>query len=108
MYLTTGLSLVRSTTAGGAETDAAERDHTKDTRTSLNTWVYREKDAIMDTIYRRAADLLRIDEALLRPRSVDEYPHMDNTRSLAEALQLVHYDVGQESILYVFLLSNCL
>jgi len=100
MYLTTGLSLVRSTTAGGAETDA-ERDHTKDTRTSLNTWVYREKDAIMDTIYRRAADLLRIDEALLRPRSVDEYPHMDNTRSLAEALQLVHYDVGQESI-YVF------
>lgn len=101
MYLTTGLNLVRSTTAGGTERfnadEELERDHTKDTRTSLNTWVYREKDAIMDTIYRRAADVLRIDEALLRPRSVDEYPQMDNnTRSLAEALQLVHYDVGQE------------
>lgn len=95
MYLTTGLSLHRSTTAGGAERDE-ERDHTKDTRTSLNTWVYREKDAIMDTIYRRAADLLRIDEALLRTRSTDEYPHMDNSRSLAEALQLVHYSIGQE------------
>ena len=99
MYLTTGLNLVRSTTAGGAERFNAaelERDHTKNTRTSLNTWVYRENDAIMDTIYRRAADLLRIDEALLRPRSSEEYPQMDNTRSLAEALQLVHYDVGQE------------
>lgn len=95
MYLTTGMKLHRSTTAGGSDRDAS-RDSTASTRTSLNTWVYREKDTIVDTIYRRAADLLRIDEALLRPRSKDEYPHMKNSKSLAEALQLVHYDVGQE------------
>ena len=50
----------------------------------------------LDTIYRRAADLLRIDEALLRLRSKDEFPEMQSKRGLAEALQLVHYDVGQE------------
>lgn len=96
MYLTTGLQLHRSTTAGGSDSDLPSRDNAKDTRTSLNTWVYREKDAVMDTIYRRAADLLRIDEALLRPRSEDEHPELGSRRSLAEALQLVHYDVGQE------------
>jgi prolyl 4-hydroxylase len=95
MYLMTGMKLHWSTTARGSEIDSS-RDNMNDTRTSLNTWVYREKDAVIDTIYRRAADLLRIHEALLRPRSEDEYPHMDSRRSLAEALQLVHYDVGQE------------
>ncbi len=95
MYLTTGMKLHRSTTAGGSEIDSL-RDNTKGTRTSLNTWVYREKDAVIDTIYRRAADLLCINEALLQPRSEDEYPHMDSRCSLAEALQLVHYKVGQE------------
>ncbi|KAL7524918.1 hypothetical protein ACHAXR_002655, partial [Thalassiosira sp. AJA248-18] len=95
MYLTTGMNLHRSTTAGDTTVDA-ERDSTRNTRTSLNTWVYREKSTIIDTIYRRAADLLRIDEALLRPRSKEEYPHMKSSGSLAEALQLVHYDVGQE------------
>lgn len=99
MYLTTGMKLHRSTTAGSDNQltkEDLEQDDTRNTRTSLNTWVYREKDAIMDTIYRRAADLLRIDEALLRPRSQDELPHLTSKRSLAEALQLVHYDVGQE------------
>lgn len=94
LYLTTGMDLHRSTTAG---TDSGtKRDQTRDTRTSLNTWVYREKDQIIDTIYRRAADLLRIDEALMRPRSKEEYPKMGTQGSIAEALQLVHYDVGQE------------
>lgn len=72
------------------------RDTTKDTRTSLNTWLYREHDTIIDAIYRRAADLLRIDEALLRSRSPEEHPNISNTRSLAEAMQLVHYEVGQQ------------
>ena len=58
--------------------------------------MYREKDQIIDTIYRRAADLLRIDEALMRPRSKEEFPRMGTSGSIAEALQLVHYDVGQE------------
>jgi len=94
MYLTTGMDLHRSTTAGGES--GTERDQTRNTRTSLNTWVYREKDQIIDTIYRRAADLLRIDEALMRARSMDEFPKMKSKTTIAEALQLVHYDVGQE------------
>ncbi|KAL7544378.1 hypothetical protein ACHAWF_007763 [Thalassiosira exigua] len=90
-----------STTAGDNTREKdRERDSTRDTRTSLNTWVYREKDPIVDAVYRRAADLLRIDEALLRPRTKEEhdrkYPHLQSVGSLAEALQLVHYDVGQE------------
>lgn len=96
MYLTTGMDLRRSTTAGDVDAKDAERDSTRNTRTSLNTWVYRETDVIIDTIYRRAADLLRIDEALLRPRSKEEHPQLSKSSSLAEALQLVHYDVGQE------------
>ena len=89
------MKLHRSTTAGDAVTEES-RDSTRATRTSQNTWVYRERDTMIDTIYRRAADLLRIDEALLRPRSKEEYPHLKSTNSLAEALQLVHYDPGQE------------
>lgn len=96
MYLTTGMKLHRSTTAGSDQITADERDSTRNTRTSLNTWVYREKSAIIDTIYRRAADLQLMNEALLRPRSKDELPEVKSKRSIAEALQLVHYDVGQE------------
>ncbi len=66
------------------------------TRTSYNTWVGRETDQIIDAIYRRSADLLRIDEALLRYRSDDEYPDYGSKKSVAEQLQLVHYNVGQE------------
>lgn len=95
LYLTTGMKLHRSTTAGDTTADK-DRNRARDTRTSLNTWVYRERDAMIDTIYRRAADLLRIDEALLRPRSRDEHPHLSKRGSLAEALQLVHYEPGQQ------------
>ena len=63
---------------------------------SLNTWVYREKDAVIDAIYRRAGDVLRIDEALLRNRSPEEHTDIKTKQTMAEALQLVHYDPGQE------------
>lgn len=53
-------------------------------RTSKNTWVPRESSLIIDAIYRRAADLLQIDEALMRRRYI------------TEKLQLVHYGVGEE------------
>jgi prolyl 4-hydroxylase len=54
------------------------------TRTSLNTWLSREKSHITDTLYRRAADLLQIDESHL-------------TRSVgAEDIQVVHYVNGQK------------
>ena len=65
-------------------------------RTSRNSWVAREVSPIVDAIYRRAADLTRIDESLLRARSKDEIPSLDFKGSISETLQLVHYDVKQE------------
>jgi len=66
------------------------------TRTSFNTWVKRETDEIIDAIYRRSADLLKIDEAFLRYRSIDEFDVLDTRGSIAEDLQLVHYSEAQE------------
>lgn len=68
----------------------------QDVRTSFNSWVVRETSPIIDAIYRRAADLMRIDESLLRHRSPEEHPELKSRSSLAEKLQLVHYDVAQQ------------
>ena len=50
---------------------------------------------VIDSIYRRAADLVRIDEALLRDRDDNDIPWVDKG-SIAEQLQLVHYDFAQQ------------
>lgn len=89
--LTKQLTLSRSTTSFGMEGEKSA-----DTRTSSNTWIYRETSPIVDTIYRRIADVLGIDEPLLRFRDEMEYPDMGSSISIAEALQVVHYDPGQE------------
>ncbi len=67
-----------------------------DTRTSYNSWLERERSPIVDAIYRRAANLMRIDEALLRQRGDGEHPDLEMDSTLAESLQLVHYDPLQE------------
>jgi hypothetical protein len=74
--------LERSTTNG----------HLSDTRTSSTTWITRETDPIVDAIFRRVADTLRLDEALLRDRDPDEYPEMPTSQRINEDLQIVHYD----------------
>ena len=52
---------------------------------------------MIDAIYRRAADLMQMNEALLRTRDEDEMPDYPYAReTIAENLQLVHYSVGQE------------
>mmetsp|Transcript_7597 Transcript_7597/g.22254 ORF Transcript_7597/g.22254 Transcript_7597/m.22254 type:complete len:553 (+) Transcript_7597:1921-3579(+) len=97
-----GISLYESTTGDvGSNGDGVKKvqDRTErktKVRTSKNSWVAREKSPILDTIYRRAADLTRIDESLLRRRSKKEYPELKTKESLAETLQLVHYDPTQE------------
>jgi prolyl 4-hydroxylase len=78
-----------------------EQSTSRTTRTSSNTWVRRSQSAVIDTIYRRAADLMRIDEALMRPRAENEEFSIPPDRpsinhSIAEDLQLVHYAPGQE------------
>jgi hypothetical protein len=77
--------------------DSAERRFATEfkTRTSYNSWVSRQESPIIDAIYRRAADLLRIDEALLRDRAEDEFPDLHDKNTIAEDLQMVHYDVMQ-------------
>ena len=96
-----GIKLSDSTTgdvgsnADGSKTINKAQSQTK-VRTSKNAWVAREKSLIVDAVYRRAADLTRIDEALLRHRSQEEIPELVNKKSVAETLQLVHYDITQE------------
>ena len=90
--LATGMDLKISQTGEGlSKTDA------RSVRTSRNTWVSRGDTPMIDAIYRRAADLMRIDEALFRTRVDREFPELRTRESLAEHLQLVHYGVGQVS-----------
>lgn len=88
--LSRATSMKRSTTVGDSDM-SDEFDAADDTRTSINTWVNRHDSPIVDAIYRRAADLMRIDESSFRFSR-----HGDEFYSAAESLQLVHYDVGQE------------
>jgi prolyl 4-hydroxylase len=94
--LATGMKLQRSTTSGNFGDSSTSKNDVASTRTSENTWVHRHTSPLIDTIYRRAADLLHIDEALLRHRTADEYPELKSKKSIAESLQVVHYGVGQE------------
>jgi prolyl 4-hydroxylase len=91
--LASGITLKKSLT--GDEKGEPRVDNNIKTRTSYNSWVSRQESPIIDAIYRRAADLLRIDEALLRDRADDEFPDLHDKNTIAEDLQLVHYDVMQ-------------
>jgi len=86
LYLVRQAHLERSTTNG----------HLSSTRTSSTTWVNRHADHVVDTIFRRVADALRLDEALLRHRLPEERMDLPTTDPINEALQIVHYDKGQE------------
>lgn len=99
LKIAAGVTLSRSTIGDigkGSQSQAIEDSSTEDTRTSRNSWLPRETSPIIDSIYRRAADLMRIDEALMRDRTQDEYPDWPTKASIAENLQLVHYDPGQK------------
>merc|ERR1712048_209066 len=75
------VKMEKSTTLGDNDSE--------DIRNSTNAWVYRELDPVIDAIYRRASDLLRIDESLLRHRSTHERTELQTDHSIAEALQLL-------------------
>jgi hypothetical protein len=93
LELSTGMQLSRSTTRAGSIGEMRTDDAT---RTSQNSWVGRERSPIVDAIFRRAADLLQIDEACFRFRNKDEQ-HLvpDSKGPITERLQLVHYGVGK-------------
>lgn len=88
-----GGTSAKNKVAGQNQPDETNR---KKTRTSLNSWIPRERSPVVDAIYRRSADLMRIDEALLRQRGKNEYPNLPTKRTVAESLQLVHYSETQE------------
>jgi prolyl 4-hydroxylase len=99
LELAGGIELHESKTGLGTDEDTFEGDDATDrhkTRTSFNSWVPRERTEIIDAIYRRSADLVRIPEAKLRARSKNEYPDMPDRNTIAESLQLVHYGPTQE------------
>lgn len=98
LELAGAITLGESTTGdvGSNGSDRISTASSTKTRTSRNSWVERERSPIIDAVYRRAADLARIDEALLRRRSPEEVPHVKTKKSIAETLQLVHYDKTQE------------
>jgi prolyl 4-hydroxylase len=98
LELAGGIELHESRTGLGDGSDVYDEDETDrhKTRTSFNSWVAREQSQIIDAIYRRSADLIRIPEALLRSRGKTEYPEMPNRKTISESLQLVHYGPTQE------------
>ena len=86
---------------GSSTSDQQQRDTA--TRSSTNTWLERETSDITDRIYRRAAKLFNMKESLLQQPPYyleddnDEAPHHDYTsHSMAESLQVVRYQPGQE------------
>lgn len=83
-------STVRASSSDSEET-------VSETRTSSNSWIARSKDFMIDAIYKRAADVLGMNEALLRARRKTELEEFkDSTISVAERLQLVHYTKGAQ------------
>lgn len=93
LELATGMTLSRSTTRAGDIADATTSDST---RTSLNSWIARQRTAMVDSIYRRAADLLQIDEACFR------------NRRDAQELELVANSTGPITERYVVLQQDLL
>jgi len=83
--------MTRSTTVG----DDSDNHVNDKTRTSSTAWIERHASPILDSIYRRAADLTNIDESLMRYREDKTgFTH----ESIAESLQLVHYKEGTRFI----------
>jgi hypothetical protein len=92
--LGTGMKLSRSTTYAGT---IGERRSDDATRTSKNSWISRESSPIVDTVFRRAADLLDMDEAYFRFRQGNETNLIPESKGpICERLQLVHYSVGEQ------------
>jgi prolyl 4-hydroxylase len=53
-------------------------------RTSENTWLGRDRSPMIETLFRRASDVLQVPESLL------------HSTENAEDMQIVHYNIGQK------------
>ena len=86
---------------GGGQQQQYQRDTA--TRSSTNTWLERDTNEMTDRIYQRAAKLLNMKESLLQqpPYFEEDHdsdaPHHDYmSHSVAESLQVLRYEPGQE------------
>jgi hypothetical protein len=110
----TGMQLSRSTTYAGTISERRMGAAADDaTRTSKNSWIERERSPIVDAVFRRAADLLNMDEAYFRFRQGNETNLVPESKGpICERLQLVHYSVGEQytphhvSLSLVFVLES--
>jgi prolyl 4-hydroxylase len=86
---------LHASTVYSGSLDRQQRD--LHTRSSVNTWLARSTAELTDRVYRRAATVLGVDEALLRaPVDGDDDRVHAHASSLAESLQVVRYKRGQE------------
>ncbi|KAL9186055.1 hypothetical protein ACHAXT_005293 [Thalassiosira profunda] len=93
---------MKRSTVSASNANVEARATKADARSSTGGWIHREQDAIVDTIFRRVADLLNIDENLMRDQPRDyseaeegEEPLHTHDR-LVEAMQLLRYGPGEE------------
>jgi prolyl 4-hydroxylase len=100
------LSLARG--SGSSSFDPSQSTSPSDGSTTSQTWIERHRDFMVDAIYKRAADVLQMNEALLRIRRKSEIPEfVDSDIGVAERLQVVNYRVGQaEQPQYDFSVPN--
>lgn len=69
-------------------------------RSSTGGWVHREQDVLVDGIFRRVADLLGVDERMMRDQRPAHLIGTDDSESLpthdriVEAMQLLRYEPG--------------
>lgn len=83
--------------SGGGTTTRARQHRDQSTRSSSNTWLPRESTDLTDRVYRRAAQLLQIDESLLlQTRMGEEMLLHAHEHALAESLQVVRYQQSEE------------
>ena len=74
--------------------EGLEKSSDSDTRTSTNTWLARHTDIVIDAIYRWAANVLQISEALLRFRHKFEIPKMTESKIMQGILPTFMGQIG--------------
>jgi prolyl 4-hydroxylase len=67
----------------------------KSTNRITNAWIKREMSPIVDAIYHRSADIMKIDESFLRHRNEYEQTEINTHHSIAETMRLTQYVESQ-------------
>ncbi|KAL9186020.1 hypothetical protein ACHAXT_005258 [Thalassiosira profunda] len=94
---------MKHSTVSASNANVEARATKDDARSSSGGWIHREQDAIVDTIFRRVADLLSIDENLMRDQPRDYSEAQEGEKEplhthdrIVEAMQLLRYGPGEE------------